>query len=98
MMTKIDEVVIPRDMDSRYNLKDEDKVLVLKDLETMTRTLVAAKWGISKTTIFWMLNPEKYKAHLARKSGKKYYDTAKATEYKRKNRAKKKKIREMTTP
>ena len=90
--SKIDKVHIPRKADGRYKLQEEDKPLVIEDLKILSRAEVAAKWNIGKTTIHWLLNPEKYIAHLKRKSTKSYYNKEKAREYKARNRAKKRKL------
>lgn len=92
--SKIDTVHIPRDEDGRFALRLEDEPLVLEDLKTMTRNEVCGKWGISRTKVFWLLNPDKYKAQLERNRATKTYDTKKATEYKQRNRAKKRKLME----
>ena len=87
--SKIDLVKIPRDKDGRYALRKEDETKVLEDLKTMSRAEVGAKWGISRTKIFWLLNPGKYKEQLEKNKLTKTYDKDKAKLYKRANRKKK---------
>ena len=87
--SKIDLVKIPRNEDGRYTLRVEDEPLVLEDLKIMTRAEVGAKWGISRTKIFWLLNPVKYKQQLEKNKNTKTYDKEKSKLYKQRNRAKK---------
>lgn len=93
--SEIDKIHIPREEDGRYTLKsEEDEKQVLEDLKHMTQAAVCEKWGISRTKIYWLKNPEKYKEQLEKNKQKKVYDKDKARVYKQRNRAKKKALRE----
>lgn len=91
---KIDKALIPREKDGRYALLPEDEPKVIEDAKIMTRNEVCAKWKISRTKLFWLLNPEKYKEQLEKNKKNKTYDRVAANAAKQRNRAKKRKLLE----
>ena len=58
---------IPKHCDKRRNLTDEDKEDIRKMKDDFSTRQLAAKFGVSRRTIQFILDPHKLKANLARR-------------------------------
>lgn len=98
----IDRLNLDRNSDGRYALS-EDNELELRE-EAMSSKLnnreLAEKWNVSVYKVWAIRNPKKHEENKKRRNENykgKYYDTAKAREYARNNRKKKRELLEKTT-
>ena len=78
MSAKLDETRVTRKYDRRIKLSDDDKeeIVALYKLGATSYNKLAREFGVSKRTIYWIVNPEKLEENKrlrAERGGSKYY-------------------------
>jgi transposase-like protein len=97
---KIDGLHIPKKYDRRVKLSDKDKKQIAEAYATggTSYNKLASEYGVSKRTIYWVVNPEKqrenYELRKANGGSKQYYSKEKNTQSMRNHREYKKELLE----
>ncbi len=92
MPMKIDGLHIPKKYDRRIKLTDSDKKEIVEAYATggTSYNKLAKEFGVSKRTIYWVVNPDKqrenYELRKAKGGSKQYYDKDKWAESMRNHR------------
>ena len=94
----IDGLHIPKKYDRRIRLTDEDKKDIAEAYSSggTSYNKLAKEYGVSKRTIYWVVNPDKqkenYELRKAKGGSKQYYDRDKHTQSMRNHREYKKEL------
>ncbi len=82
-----DKLIIPRDKDKRVKLTQEQREQIKQLYGKISQRKLAKMFGVSRRLIIFIGCPEKHKKNLEQRKlrggSKIYYDTKKATKYRR---------------